>query len=99
MAVHPYHRSGIGAAVFDAPFDAVESESGSIFSSRLAAMNSGLCPDPRLSGAAMLGSSDAHYVSAIGNCYSLIQAAEPTVEAVREAIVHRGTRPGRLPLP
>ena len=86
VAVHPYGSMGIGPRGFDAPFDAVEEESGFFFSGRLAALNRDLCADPRLAGAAKLGSSDAHYACAIGWCYTVVES-EPTVDAVRQAIL------------
>ena len=87
VAVHPYIRSGIGDGLFDAPFDAVEIESGSVFSRAIAERGHELLADERLKGTAKLGSSDAHYVGAIGICYTLVEASEATPEAKRSAIL------------
>ncbi len=89
VAVHPYHLTGICDAVFDAPFDAVETECGSVFDTGLAEQNANLVSDPRLAGAAKLGSSDAHYLYAIGTCYSALTLETPTLEAARRAITSK----------
>ena len=86
IAVHPYHSTGIGDAVFDAEFDAVEVECASVFGDELIRRNRDLSSDPRLAGAAKLGSSDAHYVFAIGTCCTVITLDEPTIEAAAQAI-------------
>ena len=89
VAVHPYHAAGIGGAVFDAPFDAVEVECGSVFSLAKARKNQSLAQDLRLSGMTKLGSSDAHYAGAVGSCYSVINGIQqPTLQAAREAIAN-----------
>ena len=87
IAPHPYIRSGIRDALFEADFDAVEVESGSVFSRALTARLHEDMKDERLTNAASLGSSDAHYVGAIGICYTLVEASEPTPEAIRSAIL------------
>ena len=46
VAVHPYHSTGIGDAIFDAPFEAVETQCGSVFDARLARLNNDLDSDP-----------------------------------------------------
>ncbi|MCX6344348.1 MAG: PHP domain-containing protein [Armatimonadetes bacterium] len=92
VAVHPYHSTGIGDAVFDAPFDAVEVECGSVFGSALVSKNSALTSDPRLENCAKFGSSDAHYIRAIGACYTILTLDEPTLEGVRNAIIERKSR-------
>lgn len=87
VAVHPYHSTGIGDAVFDAPFDAVEIECGSVFGSRLVKRNRELASDARLSHVAKLGSSDAHYVRAMASCYTTVKVdGVPTLDALRQAI-------------
>ena len=94
VAVHPYHSTGIRDAVFDAPFDAVEIECGSVFGRRLVAANRELADDARLAGAAKLGSSDAHYIRAIGSCYTLLTGAEqPSLESIRQAMVSGNCTP------
>ena len=92
VAPHPYHSTGVCDAVFDARWDAVEIECGSVFSSRLVRQNAGLAYDPRLAHAARLGASDAHYANAIGLCYTVLEACEPTLEAAREAIAQGRAR-------
>lgn len=89
VAVHPYHSSGVGDAVYDAPFDAVELESGSVFCPRIAQRNLRLATDTRLAQTCKLGSSDSHYVGAVGSCYSVIKLTEPTLESARHAILER----------
>ena len=87
IAVHPYHSTGIGDAIYDAPFDAIEVECGSVFNEKLAKRNADLVSDPRLENMAKFGSSDAHYVQAIGSCYTVLTAHQPTLEAARQAII------------
>ncbi len=87
VAPHPYHSSGIGEAVFDAPFDAVEVECGAVFGSWLVKQNRGLAADPRLMSVTKLGSSDAHYCNAIAYCYTVIKMQDPSPEAVKQAII------------
>ncbi|MDH7602517.1 MAG: PHP domain-containing protein [Armatimonadota bacterium] len=87
VAVHPYHSSGIGDAVFDAPFDAVEIECGSVFDPRLAQRNRTLALDPRLAQAAKIGGSDAHYLKAVGSCYTVVDTESVSIEGLRAAIL------------
>jgi predicted metal-dependent phosphoesterase TrpH len=95
VAVHPYHSTGIGDAIFEAPgdaifeapFDAVEIECGSVFGRRLVKRNRELSVDARLSGVARLGSSDAHYIHAMASCYTVVKLhGPPTLDALRRAI-------------
>lgn len=86
VAVHPYHSTGIGDAVFDAPFDAVEVECGAVFEARMVARNNALASDPRLAGVAKLGSSDGHYTNAIAGCYTVLTVETPTLESVKQAM-------------
>lgn len=86
VAVHPYLRSGIGDAVFGAPFDAVEIESGSVFGRMASERALKLLDDDRMKHAARLGSSDAHFANAIGMCYTLIRASEITPASIRSAM-------------
>ena len=87
VAVHPYHSTGIGDAVFDAPFDAVEVECGSVFDAGLVRLNSELASDTRLAHVTKIGSSDAHYRNALASCYSVLSVDEPTLEAAKQAIL------------
>jgi hypothetical protein len=91
VAVHPYLKSGIGDALFDAPFDAVEIESGSVFGRTAAERGHKLLDDERLKNVAKLGSSDAHYYSAVGICYTLVKANEITPESIRAALIQGAT--------
>jgi predicted metal-dependent phosphoesterase TrpH len=94
VAVHPYHSTGIGDAIFDAPFDAVEIECGSVFGARLIGRNRELASEPRLSSAAKLGSSDAHYIRAMGSCYTVVRGVEkPTLDSLKQAILAGGCEP------
>jgi len=86
IAVHPYHSTGIGDAVFDAPFDAVEVECGSVFDAELVEQNRALAGEARLSGITKLGSSDAHYLAAIGSCYTVFKTEDRTLDGIRNAI-------------
>lgn len=98
VAAHPYHSTGIGDAVFDAPFDAVEVECGSVFDAGLVKRIRALGSDPRLADVAKLGSSDAHYIQAIGSCYSVLTIDEPTLEAAKRAITQaRSTARSSIP--
>lgn len=88
VAVHPYHSTGIRDAVFDAPFDAVEIECGSVFGARLIHENRELASDSRLTQAAKLGSSDAHYIRAMASCYTVVRGVEkPTLDSLKQAIL------------
>lgn len=87
VAVHPYHSTGICDAVFEAPFDAVEVECASVFGADLVSKNAALATDPRLANVTKIGSSDAHYVRAIGTCYTVLKVDEPTPDGVRQAIL------------
>lgn len=87
IAVHPYHSTGIKEAVFDAPFDAVEVECGSVFCRYSAKSSVDLTSDPRLKNMAKLGASDAHYIQAIGSCYTILGTNKPTLESVKQAII------------
>jgi len=91
VAVHPYHSTGIGDAVFDAPFDAVEVECGAVFAARLVKRNNDLAADPRLAAIAKFGASDAHYTNAIGGCYTVIATDNPSLESVKQAIIGGNT--------
>lgn len=92
VAVHPYHSTGIGDAVFDAPFDVVEVECGSVFGQGLVARNRELADDARLVNIAKMGSSDAHYVGAIASCYTVVTATDPSPASLRDAIAAGHTR-------
>ncbi len=87
IAVHPYHSTGIGDAIFDTRFDAVEVECGSVFGAELVRRNTSLASDPRLADVTKLGSSDAHYLAAVGGCYSVLAVDERTPHGVRKAIL------------
>ena len=89
IAVHPYHSTGIRDAVFDAPFDAVEVECGSVFDRQLVRQNADLASDPRLARIAKLGGSDAHYLNAVASCYTVLTLDEPTLESAKRAILDR----------
>lgn len=86
VAVHPYHSSGIGDKLFDAPFDAVELECGAVFGVEAVSRIKALASDPRIEKLAKLGSSDAHYTGGIGSCYTTLNIKEPTLDAVKQAI-------------
>lgn len=93
VAVHPYHSSGIGDALFDSPFDAVEIECGAVFGKEAVSRIHALASDSRIPNIAKLGSSDAHYTGGIGSCYTSLQVTEPTLDAVRQAILNQRTTP------
>ncbi|MHB1458339.1 MAG: PHP domain-containing protein [Armatimonadota bacterium] len=86
VAVHPFLRSGIGDALFDAPFDAVEIESGSAFGHAPVEKAHHLLDDERMTNIAKLGSSDAHYIKAIGMCYTIIKSDEISIDTVKTQI-------------
>lgn len=87
VAVHPYHSTGIKDAVFDAPFDAIETECGSVFGGKLVEQNIELTDDPRLKDISKMGSSDGHYIHAIGSCYTTVKLNDLTLDSLRQAIV------------
>lgn len=87
VAVHPFHSTGIGEAIFDTPIDAVEIHCGSVFSPRQNSKSTALADDPRFSSVARLGSSDAHYVNAVGSCYTVLDVNERTPAGVKAAML------------
>ncbi|MGI6294742.1 MAG: hypothetical protein ACOX3G_01505 [Armatimonadota bacterium] len=94
VAVHPFHSTGIGEAVFDLPFDAIEIECGSVFDKRLAMRNRELANNADLKHAAKLGSSDAHYIYATASCYTIVKDIEkPSIESLKQAIMAGNAQP------
>lgn len=94
VVVHPYHSTGIGDVLFELDLDAVEVECGSVFSSDIALSNRGLLADENLSNVAKLGSSDAHYVAAVGSCYTIVRGiGEPTLESLKQAMIAGNCEP------
>ena len=94
VAVHPYHSTGIGDAIFDAPFDAVEIECGSVFGIDQVEKNRELVSNARLGDIARLGSSDAHYVRAMASCYTIVKInTPPTLDTLKQAIVEHRCEP------
>ena len=94
VAVHPYHSTGIGDALFDLPFDAVEVECGAVFSNDIAQRNRELLVLESLANVAKLGSSDAHYVGAVGSCYTIVrEMSQPTLESLKAAIASGNCEP------
>jgi predicted metal-dependent phosphoesterase TrpH len=92
VAVHPYHSTGVGDAVFDHDFDSVEVESGAVFERSAAERCRALSGDPRLAHVACIGSSDAHYVAAIGSCHTILDCAHGDPELIRDCIIQRRVR-------
>ena len=89
VCVHPYRKkTGIKDIFRDLPFDAVEERAGSVFSRKYASLNYEMTKD---SPFAKLGSSDAHYWSFIGSCYTVFPKECKSAEDVREAIFRRET--------
>ena len=93
VAVHPYHSTGIGDAVFDIPFDAVEISCGAVFDKKTINKHLEFAKDPRISHLAQIGSSDAHYTNAIASCYTVIKAERLSEDIIRQAISEKNTRP------
>lgn len=87
VAAHPFHSSGVGEALFDLEFDAVEIESGMVVHRGTVERSLEVASDERLRGLAKLGASDAHYVAAVGSCYTLVETDEVTPEAIKAAIL------------
>lgn len=88
IAVHPYNSRGIGDAVLDVPFDAVEIECGSVFSNSVLSRNKSLAENNKVAALAKLGSSDAHYVRAVGSCYTVVHDIErPTLDGLKKALM------------
>lgn len=88
VAVHPCLRSGVRDAFFDAPFDALEVESGSVLTITTAERGYKMFADERLENMARLGSSDAHYVPAVGMCYTLVEVADVSLDSIRAALMN-----------
>lgn len=97
VAVHPYNSKGIRDAIFDSEFDAIEVECGSVFGRDLVEKNRSLINDARFAGVAKLGSSDGHYIRAIGSCYSVLKPEQITLEGIRKAIISGNTTPRSTP--
>lgn len=94
VAVHPYHSTGIGDAVFDAPFDLIETTCGSVFGRNQVAKNQALAHNERLSGVPKVGGSDAHYVRAIGTCCTVLTGVDtPTLQSIKLAMEHGRCEP------
>jgi anti-anti-sigma factor len=94
VAAHPYTSwmrwaglVGVGDLIRTLPFDAVETRNSNFteyFANRKAERNAG--------GAARVGSSDSHFVGAIGRAYTEFPGR--TALDLRQAILDRTTRPG-----
>lgn len=96
VAVHPYHSTGIGDAVFEAPFDLIETDCGSVFGGDHVRRNLALAEDERLASVPKIGGSDAHYIRAIGTCYTLIEGVQsPSLESIKSAMKEGRCAPRR----
>ncbi len=87
VAVHPFHSTGIGEALFDVPLDLLEVDCGAIYDKSLSAKARSLMSDERLRNVGAIGSSDAHYVNAVGMCYTTVTGNDITLEGVKEAML------------
>ena len=96
VAVHPYHSTGIGDAIYEAPFDLIETDCGSVFSESQVRRNTALVEEERLASVPKIGGSDAHYVRAVGTCYTLIEGVESaTLESIKFAMKEGRCAPQR----
>ena len=91
VAVHPCLRSGVRDALFDAPFDALEAESGSVLTLTTAERGYKVFSDERLKHMARLGSSDAHYVAAVGMCYTTVEVSDISLDSIHTALTNGHT--------
>jgi len=94
IAAHPYTRwlrwiglVGVGDLIRELPFDAVETRNSNfteIFANRKAERNA--------QGKAQVGSSDGHFLDALGRCFTAFPGSTP--EDLRASIQARSTVPG-----
>ncbi len=94
IAAHPYTNwmkfsglLGVGDLIRTVPFDAVETRNSNfteVFANRKAAR--------RAAGMAQVGSSDGHFLDAIGRCHTDFPGS--TADDLRKAILDRTTVPG-----
>lgn len=87
VAVHPFHSTGIGDKILDTPLDIVEIDCGAVFDNVSADKVRQYFSSNKLDGVAAVGSSDAHYINAIGMCYTLVRDSKPSLQGVRQAIL------------
>ena len=89
ICVHPYRKkTGIKDISKTLPFDAVEEEAGSIFKKKYAKLNKEITKDFDYS---KFGSSDAHFYSFLGSCYTVFPEGTKTLEDIKEAILNKKT--------
>ncbi|MBR4748957.1 MAG: hypothetical protein IK083_05235 [Abditibacteriota bacterium] len=89
VAAHPFHKTGVGELVHQLEgLAAVEIYSGSVLREREYLQAARLSSD-----AARLGSSDSHFLSTCGMCYTLFPDTVKTPEDVRQAILSADTEP------
>ena len=89
VCVHPYRKkTGIKDLSLTLPFDAVEERAGSIFKKDLADKNYNITKNFNM---AKFGSSDAHFWTFIGSCYTVFPKECKSPEDIRNAIINRQT--------
>ncbi|MFQ3549774.1 MAG: PHP domain-containing protein [Armatimonadota bacterium] len=93
IAVHPFHRTGVGEDFHKYNFDAVETRCGSIFSEELVKLHQNIENDSILKHIAKLGTSDGHYINAIGLCSTYIEIDNISSESIKNAILNGKTIP------
>lgn len=87
VAVHPFHSTGIGDALLDTPIDLVEVDCGAIFDKSISAKARALMSDERLRNVGAVGSSDSHYVNAVGFCYTIVTGNDMTLDGVKQSML------------
>ncbi|MBO4548307.1 MAG: PHP domain-containing protein [Abditibacteriota bacterium] len=89
IAAHPFHRTGIGELA-----ETLEGLAGvEIYSGSVLREQEYLRGARITTGAARLGSSDSHFVSTCGMCYTLFPDTVKTPEDVRRSILAADTEP------
>ena len=89
ICVHPYRKkTGIKDLALELPFDAVETYAGSIFNKKYFELNIEKTKDLPI---AHLGSSDAHFWTFLGTCYTVFPKETKTLEDIKNAILNKET--------
>lgn len=92
VAVHPYRKkTGVKDLVFELAFDAIEAYSGSIAHREYAAKNLEAAYSKNAENMAKLGSSDSHFHTTLGTCYTVFPENTKTLEDVKNAITGKKT--------
>lgn len=87
VAVHPFHSTGIGNNLLEVPVDLIEVDCGAIFDKAISAKASALMSDERYRNVGAVGSSDSHYVNAVGLCYTAVPGDDVTLDGIKKSML------------